>query len=506
MTPVRVIAGRYEVRRELGRGGMGIVWLAEDRTIGRRVAIKELHLSDGVPPVERAVFEERVLREARTAGRLNDPAVVTVYDIVQEAGTTYIVMELIEAPTLTDEVNVEGPIASERVAVIGEQLLSALEAAHAADVVHRDVKPSNVMLDPNGRVKLTDFGIAQSLDDPRLTTSGILVGSPTYIAPERLHGEDAGPASDLWALGATLYFAVEGIVAFERPTTASTMHAIMNETPQLTTAQGPLAAAIMGLLIAPPEARLTAPQARALLQQAQRQTVRHAHDIDLTSPLAVTARQRPGATRIGVGDTGPRPEPKSRKVLAIVAAVLAAGALFTAGWFTRYLTPGSDEVEAGEVIQKPRTVGEGGDIPEMYTSGSTTGGLCFNGSVTNGQPLVDSDSVDCKNPHNVQVFGAMTIYPRPGESYDKFPNIAYPKGDMASMVTRYCSLLYSSDVVVKEPGVQLKVTPLLPSEASWNKRPSSSTSETSSGRVSYCAVERADNSRLTKSIVNEDND
>src|SRR5439155_11897293 len=200
----RVIAGRYSVLTELGRGGMGVVWLAEDRTIGRRVAIKELHLPDGIPPAERAVFEERVLREARTAGRLNDPAVVTVHDIVQESGGTYIVMELIEAPTLTDYVRQHGPLPADAAASVAEQLLSALEAAHAAGVVHRDVKPSNVMIKRDGRVKLTDFGIAQAMEDQRLTVSGALVGSPSYIAPERLHGQDAGPPSDLWALGATL--------------------------------------------------------------------------------------------------------------------------------------------------------------------------------------------------------------------------------------------------------------------------------------------------------------
>ncbi|RZS34746.1 protein kinase-like protein [Herbihabitans rhizosphaerae] len=265
MDDPRVIADRYEIVSELGRGGMGIVWLAEDRTIGRRVAIKELHVPPGVPPAERGVFEERVLREARTAGRLNDPAVVTVYDVLRTDGGMFIVMELVEAPTLDDEIKVEGPLPPSQVAAIGEQVLSALEAAHAAGVVHRDVKPSNVMLPSSHRAKLTDFGIAQAHDDPRITTSGILVGSPTYIAPERLHGEDAGPASDLWALGAVLYFAVEGRSPFERTSTAATMNAILNDTPVLTRAHGPLAEAIMGLLERDPRSRPTPDRVRALL-------------------------------------------------------------------------------------------------------------------------------------------------------------------------------------------------------------------------------------------------
>jgi serine/threonine protein kinase len=248
---------------------MGIVWLAEDRTIGRRVAIKELHLPHGIAPSERQVFEERVLREARTAGRLNDPGIVTVYDVVQEQGGTFIVMELVEYPDLADVVRQHGALSTSFVAKIAEQLLSASEAAHAAGVVHRDVKPANVMVAPNGRVKLTDFGIAQASDDPRLTQSGTLIGSPTYISPERLLGGDASPASDLWALGATLFFAVEGYGAYERPTTPASIQAILNERAQVRLAQGPLADVIMGLLESAPERRLDAAQTRRMIEQAR---------------------------------------------------------------------------------------------------------------------------------------------------------------------------------------------------------------------------------------------
>jgi serine/threonine protein kinase len=263
--------GRYALLDELGRGGMGVVWLAEDSTIGRRVAIKELRLPDGIAPHERQVFEERVLREARTAGRLNDPGIVTVYDVVQEQGGTFIVMELAEYPDLADVVRQHGALSTGFVAKIAEQLLSALQAAHAAGVVHRDVKPANVMVAPDGRVKLTDFGIAQATDDPRLTQSGTLIGSPTYISPERLLGHDASPASDLWALGATLFFAVEGYGAYERPTTPASIQAIMNERAQVRLAQGPLADVIMGLLEPSPERRLNAGQTRQMIEQARAQ-------------------------------------------------------------------------------------------------------------------------------------------------------------------------------------------------------------------------------------------
>src|SRR6476469_11027913 len=289
---------------------MGIVWLADDRTIGRRVAIKELHLAERADPRARRVLKERVLREARAAGRLNDPAVVTVYDVLREHDRTFIVMELIEAPTLADIVDREGPMPPGTVARIAEQLLSALQTAHAAGVVHRDVKPSNIMVLPNGRVKLTDFGIAQSTDDPRLTTSGILVGSPVYMAPERLRGDDAGAGSDLWALGAVLFFAVEGHAAFERQTTAATMHAILNEVPYLTRCQGPLAAVVTGLLNSHPEARPSAAQVRGLLARAAGVPQEGA-----TTPLTTYQRQ---ARR------------RSRPVL--VATVVLAVALLAGGY------------------------------------------------------------------------------------------------------------------------------------------------------------------------------
>jgi hypothetical protein len=266
----RPIADRYAVLEEIGRGGMGVVWLAEDRRIGRRVAIKELRVPGGVAPQERTVFEARVLREARAAGRLNDPGVVTVHDVLQEDGATYIVMELVEAPTLADLVAREGPLPQDRVARLAEPLLSALQAAHEAGVVHRDVKPSNILVLPNGRVKLTDFGIAQSTDDTRLTSSGAVIGSPAYIAPERLHGDETDARSDLWALGAVLFYAVEGSSPFERPTTAATIAAVLKEKPRLTRCDGPLAAVITGLLDASPAARPTIAEVNAKLAQALR--------------------------------------------------------------------------------------------------------------------------------------------------------------------------------------------------------------------------------------------
>ncbi|SFW52017.1 serine/threonine-protein kinase [Amycolatopsis australiensis] len=259
---MRLVAGRYAISAELGRGGMGVVWRAEDRVLGRPVALKEL----ATPP---GTNLERVMREARTAGRLNDPGVVTVYDVVSEHGATFIVMELVVAPTLADLVGREGPLANDRVAAIGLQVLGALESAHAAGVVHRDVKPSNIMVLPGDRVKLADFGIARAMDDPALTQTGGVMGSPGYMAPELFAGAGPSPASDLWSLGATLFHAAEGRAPFQRTTTAATLHAIMYDQPVLERCRGPLAEAVRGLLTQSTSDRLGAPALRRLLETAR---------------------------------------------------------------------------------------------------------------------------------------------------------------------------------------------------------------------------------------------
>ena len=262
---MRLVAGRYAISAELGRGGMGVVWRAEDRVLGRQVALKELATPPGASPAHL----ERVLREARTAGRLNDPGVVTVYDVVTEHGATFIVMELVVAPTLADVVGREGPLANDRVAALGLQVLGALESAHAAGVVHRDVKPSNIMVLPGDRVKLADFGIARAMDDPALTQTGGVMGSPGYMAPELFAGAGPSPASDLWSLGATLFHAAEGRAPFQRTTTAATLHAIMYDQPVFEHCRGPLADAVRGLLTQSTSDRLSAAGLRGLLSTAR---------------------------------------------------------------------------------------------------------------------------------------------------------------------------------------------------------------------------------------------
>jgi serine/threonine protein kinase len=292
--------GRYVPVRELGRGGMGVVWLAEDRLLGREVAVKELTIS-GSP--------ERIVREARTASRLRDPGVVTVYDLLADGGQTYIVMEFVDAPTLADLVGRDGAMSASRAARLGGQLLSALEAAHEAGIVHRDVKPGNVMVPAKGTAKLTDFGIAQSFEDPRLTSTGVLIGSPPYMSPERLSGGEPSAAWDLWALGATLFFAVEGYDAYQRATNTATMLAVMNERAEVTRCQGPLAEVITGLMEPDPAHRLTAAAARRLLDQAAGSNRPKPTAVldDPSGPKPTAALPDPGTPTPTAVATGPKP-------------------------------------------------------------------------------------------------------------------------------------------------------------------------------------------------------
>lgn len=276
----RVIAGRYRLIEHLGSGGMGHVWLAEDELLRRRVAVKEVSPPAGLSDDEREMLRERTLREARTAARLNHPNVVTVYDVVEDDGRPWIVMELIQAQSLRELVDENGPLDPSAAAAIGLQLLGALQSAHAIGVMHRDVKPGNVLIDAEGRAVLADFGIARAEGGPATTTSGVLVGSPPFIAPERARGERGGPASDLWSLGATLYAAVEGRPPYDRAGVLPTLMAVVSEDPDPPRRAGILWPVISGLLTADPSGRLSPASAERMLRQ-----VAESGAARVTSPL-----------------------------------------------------------------------------------------------------------------------------------------------------------------------------------------------------------------------------
>jgi len=262
----RVIAGRYRLQAPIGRGAMGVVWRARDQLLDRDVAVKEVHIADTLTDEERATAYQRTLREAKTAARLNHPAVVTVYDVAEDGGRPWIVMQLVRAQSLDQVLASSGPLSSRRAAEMARQLLSALSVAHAAGVMHRDVKPSNVLIGNDDRAVLTDFGIATFQGDPKLTQTGMVMGSPGFTAPERIRGEDASPASDLWSLGATIFAAIEGHGPFEKRGGAiTTMSAIINEdAPEAPTA-GALAPVIAALLRREPADRPDASAAARMI-------------------------------------------------------------------------------------------------------------------------------------------------------------------------------------------------------------------------------------------------
>ena len=262
----RVIAGRYRLEAPIGRGAMGVVWRARDQLLDRDVAVKEVQIAETLTDAERANAYQRTLREAKTAARLNHPAVVTVYDVCEDEGRPWIVMQLVSAQSLDQVLAASGPLSPRRAAEMARQLLSALSVAHAAGVMHRDVKPSNVLLGSDDRAVLTDFGIATFQGDPKLTQTGMVMGSPGFTAPERIRGEDASPASDLWSLGATLFAAVEGHGPFEKRGGAiTTMSAIINEDAPEAPAAGALGPVIAALLRREPADRPDASAATRMI-------------------------------------------------------------------------------------------------------------------------------------------------------------------------------------------------------------------------------------------------
>jgi hypothetical protein len=262
-----LVSGRYRLRNLLGSGGMGSVWRAYDELLGREVAVKRIDLPDEVSGEERALLCERASREARAAAMIDHPGIVTVHDVVVADELPWIVMELVEGRSLAEAVREDGPREPRRVAEIGLELLAALTAAHRKGLVHRDVKPGNVLLGSGGRVVLTDFGLASLDGDPALTRTGVLVGSPGYIAPERLRDEPAGPASDLWSLGATLYAAAEGRGPFDRENSMAALGAVLTEEVPYPARCGDLAPVLAHLLAKDPAARIGAAAARDALRR-----------------------------------------------------------------------------------------------------------------------------------------------------------------------------------------------------------------------------------------------
>ncbi len=253
----------------IGAGGMGTVWRARDEMLHREVALKQVRLPDGIPERERRSSFQRLLREARLGARLRHPAICQVHDVLIVDDQPWIVMELLPGRSLDDLVERDGPLPPDQVAKIGVALLGALDAAHEAGVLHRDVKPANVIVDANGNPTLTDFGIAFELGQVSTTKTGYLVGSPAYVAPERVRGETAGPPSDIYSLGATLYTAVEGRPPYVRDSQLTTLAAAVTEAPDPMRLAGWIAPVLHGMLIKDPAQRWTSDRCRAALASGE---------------------------------------------------------------------------------------------------------------------------------------------------------------------------------------------------------------------------------------------
>ncbi|MDW4906248.1 serine/threonine-protein kinase [Streptomyces sp. ADMS] len=343
----RVIAGRYRLLSPLGEGGMGTVWRARDEVLQREVAVKEVRAPAGLPTSEVERMYARLEREAWAAARVSNRNVVTVYDVANEGGRPWIVMELVRGISLADQLDAEGPLPPQRAAHIGAEVLAALRAAHEVGVLHRDVKPGNVLLSNDGRVVLTDFGIATVEGSSALTMTGEVIGSPEFLAPERALGRTPGPASDLWSLGVLLYAAVEGNSPFRQNTPLSTLRAIVDEELPPPLRAGPLTPVIEGLLRKDPAERLAADRAEhdlRIIGAGGTLRADTAQAAPYTPPIAAVFPQQPATppqpTPVPTAATRPVPPPpdagpaepdRNRRAAVVLIAGLAAVALAVAG-------------------------------------------------------------------------------------------------------------------------------------------------------------------------------
>ncbi|MCD9143491.1 serine/threonine-protein kinase [Streptomyces albireticuli] len=352
----RLVAGRYRLVDRLGHGGMGVVWRARDELLDREVAVKEVRAPAGLLEHEVTLLHARLEREGRAAARIAHPNVVTVHDVATEDGRPWIVMELVRGLSLADVLEAEGRLAPARAAHIGAEVLAALRAAHGVGVLHRDVKPGNVLVAADGRVVLTDFGIATVQGNTALTRTGELVGSPEYLAPERALGRPPGTASDLWSLGVMLYAAVEGFSPFRQDTPLSTMRAVVDQVFPPPRRAGALTPVLEGLLRKDPAERLGAAEAERMLRAAAAGAapVGRAPDVPY-APTVVAHSAPPAPDRARAGGDAPRgpdadgpvapagPDGGRRKRTGpvVAAAVLVTAAL--AGGLAWALAGGDDE-------------------------------------------------------------------------------------------------------------------------------------------------------------------
>ncbi|WKX23417.1 serine/threonine-protein kinase [Streptomyces sp. HUAS CX7] len=374
----RLLAGRYRLGDVLGRGGMGTVWRAEDETLGRTVAVKELRFPGNIDEEEKRRLITRTLREAKAIARIRNNSAVTVYDVVEEDDRPWIVMELVEGKSLAEAIREDGLLEPKRAAEVGLAILDVLRSAHREGILHRDVKPSNVLIAEDGRVVLTDFGIAQVEGDPSITSTGMLVGAPSYISPERARGHKPGPAADLWSLGGLLYAAVEGVPPYDRGSAIATLTAVMTENLEEPKNAGPLRDVIYGLLNKDPDQRLDDAGARAMLNRVIHAPERAAgaEPVDATKVVPLPPQPDGRGRRGGSAGTGAkRAEEAGEKLRGALrsvrkAAVGAGAAGAAAASRTRPGDGGGTTAGAARATGASGAAGAAGSAGSVGSAGS----------------------------------------------------------------------------------------------------------------------------------------
>lgn len=376
----RVVAGRYRLLSELGRGGMGVVWRARDEVLGREVAVKEVRAPAGLDEASVQQLYARLEQEGRAAARVDHPNVVTVYDVAMAEGHPWIVMELVRGLALSDVLEADGPVSPRRAAEIGGRVLAALRVAHERGVLHRDVKPGNVLIGNDGRIVLTDFGIAAIEGTSAITRTGEVVGSPEYLSPERALGRPAGPESDLWSLGVLLYTAVEGGSPFRRTTALSTLRAVVDEPLPAPQRAGPLAPVIEGLLRKEPAGRLDGADAQRMLDAVAAGRAPYTPTVVPPSPPP-SLSPTPPATAPYAAPTAPTAStpfpsavndrvPYPRRAAVAIAAGALALALAAGGVAWALLDDGG----GGSADNGSSAASSGGGVTSSWSSGDSTAG------------------------------------------------------------------------------------------------------------------------------------
>lgn len=301
----RLIGGRYRLGVQLGSGAMGTVWSGYDEVLRRRVAVKELKVPPGVPQREAMAMRERMLREARALGGLSHPNVITVYDVVDAGGEPMVVLEMVPSRNLATLISEQGVLSTAQAAVVGFATAAALRAAHRAGITHRDVKPGNVLVAHDGQVKLTDFGIARNVADAPMTTAGLVLGSPAYIAPEVAAGQPVTPAADLWGLGATLFAAVEGRPPYDvRGDPVSTITEVVDGEVPRPSAGGPVADVIAALMVKEPAKRMSLGEVRRRLRPLIGDPDDPLYPGSPDAPTMAATYRVPQGSRAGQGGSG----------------------------------------------------------------------------------------------------------------------------------------------------------------------------------------------------------